>query len=137
MVVESAFKDQNTRKLVSFHMLVSNLLCRVCERSYRAKSGVITQEFLWEQTPDIIVSCELWMQRTPDILVFRKFGAILYVLCSQATLDTIVSTCKFSVVTTRAWESEENWRLRVLLIWNWNYLFKYKYVFKLYTNCYK
>ena len=59
MVVESAFKDQNTRKLVSFHMLVSNLLCRVCERSYRAKSGVITQEFLWEQTPDIIVSCEL------------------------------------------------------------------------------
>ena len=59
MVVESAFKNQNARELVSFHMLVSNLLCQVCERSYRVKSGVITQEFLWEQTLDIIVSCEL------------------------------------------------------------------------------
>lgn len=86
MIVESAFKDQNTRKFVSFNKLVSNLLCR-------AKSGVSTQEFLWEQTSDIIVSCELWLQRTPDILVFRMFGAILYVLCCQATLDTIVSTC--------------------------------------------
>ena len=59
MFVKTVFKDQNRQKLVSFHMLVSNLLCHVCERSYRAKSGVITQEFLWEQTPDIIVSCEL------------------------------------------------------------------------------
>ena len=46
MLVESAIKDQNTLKLISFNMLVSNLLYHVCKRSYRAKSGVITQEFL-------------------------------------------------------------------------------------------
>ena len=106
--MESAFKDQNRRKLVSFHMLVSNMLWHVCERSYRTKSGVITQAFLWEQSPDIIVSWELCLRGIPEIIVFIKFGVILYVLCSQATLDTIVSTCKLSVVTTRAWESEEN-----------------------------
>ena len=33
MVVGIGFKDQNTRKLVSFHMLVSNLLCHVFEWS--------------------------------------------------------------------------------------------------------
>ena len=59
MEVESAFRDQKTRKLVSFNILVSNLLCHVCERSYRAKSGVITQECFREQTLDIIVTCEL------------------------------------------------------------------------------
>ena len=39
MVVEIAFKDQNTRKFVFFHMLIFNLLCHMCELSYRVKSG--------------------------------------------------------------------------------------------------
>ena len=42
----------------------------------------------------------LWVQRTPDILALRKFGALLYVFYSQTTFDTIVSMCKFGAVTT-------------------------------------
>ena len=40
------------------------------------------------------------VQRSLDTLVLRKFGALLYVLGSQATPGTIVPTCKFGLVKT-------------------------------------
>jgi hypothetical protein len=36
MVVESSFKYQIRELFISFHMQVSNILCHVCERSYRS-----------------------------------------------------------------------------------------------------
>ena len=39
MVIRRAFKNHDTRKLVRFHILVSSLLCSLCEMSYQAKSG--------------------------------------------------------------------------------------------------
>ena len=104
MVIERAFKDQNTRKLVSFHILflICSTACvegaiglRVDKLYMRHHAG-----FFWDITPDIIVSCELGVQRTPHILMLRKFGALLYILYFKATVDCIVSTCKYGVVTT-------------------------------------
>ena len=95
MVVESALNNQNTRKLVGFHILDSNLLCRVCGQSYWAKRNklcVLTQECLWAQTPDIRVSCELKIQLTLDIRVSCELKV-------QRTLDIRVS-CDLKVQRT-------------------------------------
>ena len=40
------------------------------------------------------------MEGAPGTLVFKIFWGMLYLLCCQATLHTIVSTCKLCVVTT-------------------------------------
>ena len=100
MVVESSFKDQNTRKLVFFiYVQIFNLHCCICELSNWAKSKQIMRHHARTQTQDIAVSCE-WNDPGLDILVLKKIGVLLYVLCSLATFGTIVYTRKFGVVTT-------------------------------------
>ena len=89
-----------------FHILVFNLLCRVCRQRYSANRGQIMRPrakmFLDINPIDFIMSSELRVQRTPDTLLLVKFCALLYILGSQATLDTIVSMCKFGVATNVA-----------------------------------
>ena len=78
------------------HFLVF-ILCRVCKRNYLANSGQTMHHhakiFVETNPRHYSVLLILWVQRTSDISVFRKFDALLYILCSQATLNTIVSMC--------------------------------------------